>query len=566
MTTPRFSVVIPTFQRRDTVVSSVHALAGQIFEGEFEVIVVVDGSSDGTAQALQSLDLPFPFKVIEQPNLGAASARNRGAEAASGEVVLFLDDDMEAHPSLLEEHERSHRAGAEVVLGNIPLHPRSPQNFLSRGVRAWADSRARQLAGPSYRLTALDVLTGQLSIRREAFNAVGGFDEGFTRDGTFGNEDLEFGVRLLNGRYRVAFNPNAVSYHKYVVGFRQHLEQWRELGRADVMLARSHPEQLQALRQARSMSAPLSVTLKRIRSLPVVGKAATGTATAAALAFAVRWPRSRFAGRLFSVARGLAYWSGVAEQGGLPRNGSLRVLSYHSIDTKPVQGDLADYSLHPAAFERQIRLLKRTGFTFVSPERALAWIEGRETLPQRSILVTFDDGYCDFAEQALPILTRHDVPAAVFVVTAHIGGANNWDAEKGAPARSLMSAEALRHLRSAAIEVGAHSRTHRSLPGLPRQEMAEEVAGSLSDLDELCLNPLKLFCYPYGALDEATEREAAGAGVRAAFTVEPGIVTAGVNPLRTPRIEILRRDGGRLRFLWKVLNGGAALRPAHWAL
>src|SRR6266498_523051 len=90
---PRFSVVIPTYQRRDLVVRSVWSLAHQEFVGDFEVIVVVDGSHDGSAEALRQLTPlapPFPLTVLEQSNQGAASARNRGAAAACGEILLFL--------------------------------------------------------------------------------------------------------------------------------------------------------------------------------------------------------------------------------------------------------------------------------------------------------------------------------------------------------------------------------------------------------------------------------------------------------------------------------------------
>ena len=249
----RFSVIIPTFQRRDTVLASVQVLALQSFGRGFEVIVVVDGSDDGSTEALRSLRAPFPFEVIEQANEGAASARNRGAARGSGELLLFLDDDMEADPSLLHEHDASHRAGAQVVLGHVPLHPDSPQNFLSEGAGAWANDRFRRLAARSETVEPFDVLTGQLSVCREVFDAVGGFDDvDFTRDGAFGNEDLDFGLRLKSGGYRVVFNPDAVSYQRYVVGFRQHLDQWRDVGRADVTLVRRHPEHTAAFRALRS--------------------------------------------------------------------------------------------------------------------------------------------------------------------------------------------------------------------------------------------------------------------------------------------------------------------------
>src|SRR5262245_8840024 len=120
---PRVSVIVPTYQRRDLVLEAVSALGRQEFEHPFEVIVVVDGSQDGTAEALQQATWSFPLHVIVQANQGLARARNRGAAEAAGEILLFIDDDMTADPRLLAEHDRSQREGVEVVLGHMPLHP-----------------------------------------------------------------------------------------------------------------------------------------------------------------------------------------------------------------------------------------------------------------------------------------------------------------------------------------------------------------------------------------------------------------------------------------------------------
>ena len=145
----RLSIVIPTYERREVVPRTVTALASQSYE-DFEVIVVVDGPTDGTASALRELSTPFRLTVLEQPNSGAAAARNAGAAAAAGELLLFLDDDMEADPALLAEHDGSQREGADLVLGDLPLYPHSPRNVLSeerRGARCaangWPPSQAR---------------------------------------------------------------------------------------------------------------------------------------------------------------------------------------------------------------------------------------------------------------------------------------------------------------------------------------------------------------------------------------------------------------------------------------
>jgi glycosyltransferase involved in cell wall biosynthesis len=156
---PRFSVIVCTYQRRELVVSTLTALAKQTYAGSFEVIVVVDGSTDGTGTAVRTLDVPYPLSVIEQANVGLSCSRNRGAAAARGEHLVFLDDDMEADPHLLEELDRSHRAGADVAFGRLPLHPSSPPTICRRpsgaGRTAWpARSRSRAARRPAIRSIA----------------------------------------------------------------------------------------------------------------------------------------------------------------------------------------------------------------------------------------------------------------------------------------------------------------------------------------------------------------------------------------------------------------------------
>jgi len=146
--TPRFSVVVPTFQRRDVVVASVAAFGAQDFGEPFEVVVVVDGSTDGTADALRALSPPFPLAVVEQENRGPAAARNRGAEEARGEFLLFLDDDMDPVPDFVGAHVRAHRdaVGLVAVAGRI-----LPGGAVAHSMRSLSESsprRRRELTVP----------------------------------------------------------------------------------------------------------------------------------------------------------------------------------------------------------------------------------------------------------------------------------------------------------------------------------------------------------------------------------------------------------------------------------
>jgi glycosyltransferase involved in cell wall biosynthesis len=306
---PRFSIVIPTYQRRDLVAANVQALARQEFPGGFEVIVVVDGATDGTAEALRALRVPFPLTIVEQTNGGSASARNRGAARARGELLLFLDDDMEADPHLLEEHERSHREGAEAVLGHIPAHPESPAGLLASGVQQWAEDRTLRLSAAGAVLRLDDMISGQLSVSRELFQRLAGFDTRFRQETTSSNGDLDFGHRLLREGYRAVFNPRAVSWQKYVVTPRAYLRVWREAGRADVRFVRKHPDQASAvftgrkLGQRRRWMVPPVAMVIRWLILRRVEHGRTDARTA-------RW---------FKKVRWYEYWRGVTEAQEGPR-------------------------------------------------------------------------------------------------------------------------------------------------------------------------------------------------------------------------------------------------------
>lgn len=265
-----FSIIIPTFERRDLVLKTVRALERQGYGGAFEVIVVVDGSRDGTASALRGLATRFPLRVIEHDtNLGIAAARNRGASLARGDLLLFLDDDMEADRDLLAEHARSHLEGASAVTGHVPLNPASPVNFLSASVRAWADDRAHALRAGAGDDQFLETVAGQLSISKRVFDELNGFDLAFTTGGTFGNEDRDLASRLLDRGYRIVFNPAAVSWQTYVVTPRSFLDRYRQAGMADVRLARKHPERRSRIFNPDCVERPRDRYLWRWLRLPI---------------------------------------------------------------------------------------------------------------------------------------------------------------------------------------------------------------------------------------------------------------------------------------------------------
>jgi GT2 family glycosyltransferase len=511
----RFSVVIPTYQRQQTVVRSVAALADQTCP-DFEVVVAVDGSSDGTAEALRGLKTSFPLRVLEQPNRGRAAAVNAGAAAAGGELILFLDDDMRADPRLLEEHERSHREGADVVMGDLPLDPGSPPNLLSWGVGWWARNRCERLAAPGAEIGIADLLTGQLSISRAAYEAVGGFDESFTRDGLFGGEDLDLGYRLLKAGYEIVFNPRAISYQHYDVDPLDYIERARETGRSDWELVAKHPElsaRLQGTPRLTTRRSRLALTpflhAPRALSLPL------RLGAAAIVRSRRNTPRLR---RLFFAVRSLEYLRGKREAEARTSSGEAVVLAYHSLSD--LRGDkvLSQYGIAPEALAEQLDSLAARGHRFVDLDLLLAAL-------------------------AVEVLGERGVPAVVFAVSGQIGGTNEWDRHLGAAELRLLDADGLRALRAAGIEIGSHTVSHPQLTKVPEEVVAAELRESADQIEGAGLPRPRSLAYPHGEWTPGIARAAAEIGYAAAFTIDHGKVRSGGDRFALPRIEVLASDG-----------------------
>jgi GT2 family glycosyltransferase/peptidoglycan/xylan/chitin deacetylase (PgdA/CDA1 family) len=558
----RHSVVVPTFQRRDLVTEVVRALAAQVLP-PIEVVVVVDGSTDGSAQALATVPAPFPVRVVEQPNSGAARARNRGAALASGDLLLFLDDDMIAAPDLLAELGRVHAAGADAVLGHIPAVAGSTAAFLTRGLTEWAVRRRDRLVRDGAPLTATDVLTGQLSVRRDVFEALGGFDERFTKDGSFGGEDTDFGRRLLGEGYRVEFAPDAVSHQRYAVTPRAYLRQWHQAGAAAVTYLRKHPDDVEEVYAAkRPHSRSNRLVVRPLAAVPLVRDAAAAVSREVALALAARRPDARSTSRLFFTVRNLEYWRGVAAAGGMPSARPFRVLCYHAVsDLRGTR--LAEYGVPAPVLARQLRLLRRLGFRFLAPEEALRSLRGDRGVPRRGVLLTFDDCYADLLDGGLPVLRDLGVPALAFAVADLVGRTNVWDQAIGAPELPLLDARGLRELQRSGVEIGVHGSTHEPLTKVSEEPLLldRQTRGATATLCGLGLRPVRTFAYPHGEHDARSRAAVAAAGLEAAFTVTAGLAHPGGSPFQVPRIEIRRRDSSMLRFLVTVYAAGRLPLP-----
>jgi len=236
------SIIIPSHNRSSSLRRGLDALHSQTYPLELiSVIVVADSCIDDTLAMLQDYKAPFKLQAIEVNCRNAAIARNTGAAKAAGQLLLFLDDDIEAQPPLVESHVRVHRERpGSAVMGPYPPKLQGGTRFFDVEVRSWWEEKFYQMSREDHRFTYQDLFSGNLSLDAELFARLDGFDS------TFGNahEDYEFGVRLLKADVPFAVAGDAVGYHyeHETNNLDRSFRRSRKEGRADVLLGRRHPE------------------------------------------------------------------------------------------------------------------------------------------------------------------------------------------------------------------------------------------------------------------------------------------------------------------------------------
>jgi peptidoglycan/xylan/chitin deacetylase (PgdA/CDA1 family)/glycosyltransferase involved in cell wall biosynthesis len=548
---PFVSVVIPSYNRRESLAEVLAALGQQTYPAHrFEVVVVLDGSADGSREMLELLingAWRGRIAALWQPNQGAGRARNRGAAAARGDVLVFLDDDVVPGRGLLEAHARAHAARpGDVVLGRLRFAARGPRSVIVDWEAEWYERHFGELARPDYAFGCWDLFAGNVSLARRDFLAAGGFDEAFT---SYGCEDWELGLRLLKSGRRFRYCGDAVGVHHYAVDVAGWLHHAYWDGRSEVRFARKHPEIKHALQLGTYYQGSGWRRLGRRlfglapRAWPPLVAAATRLYLAAEHA-----GRRRSAARLAKLVWAYHYWSGMRDELGgaaaVDRFVGFRVpvLAYHRVTARPHPA-LAEYAVSPATFRRQLAWLRASGHRVVSLHDLYAAYRGAAPLPRRAVAITFDDGYEETATAAAPILREFGYPATVFVVSDRVGGQNDWDAGVGPPAARLLDWEQLRELAAAGMEIGGHSATHARLPGLPDADLAREVGACRAELERRLSAPVRWFAYPHGEHDDRVRRAAREAGYLAGLTFDGGLAAAGDDLFALRRIPVGESDG-----------------------
>lgn len=201
------------------------------------------------------------------------------------------------------------------------------------------------------------------------------------------------------------------------------------------------------------------------------------------------------------------------------------------------QRPFSRYSLSACRFAEQLNLLQELGWHTACVKDLLQ----AETLAEKTVVLTFDDGYANNYDGAFFPLLERGMRATWLVVSGTPGGYSSWTEPHTAPSL-MMTKEQLRELADSGMEIGSHTRTHPDLTTLSEPELEEEISGSRKELEDLLGQEVLSFAYPYGRISAASVNAVRQAGYVFACSARPGWYGSEKDRLRLRRVTIFAHD------------------------
>ncbi|MEI6002773.1 polysaccharide deacetylase family protein [Paraburkholderia bengalensis] len=230
---------------------------------------------------------------------------------------------------------------------------------------------------------------------------------------------------------------------------------------------------------------------------------------------------------------------------------SIAILTYHQIAEVPPHGTpLRALTVSPADFRRQMAWMHRLGFRGLSMRDLMPYLRRERT--GKVFGITFDDGFRNVHQHAMPVLDAFGFTATNYFVSHQLNGTNVWDRELGVPDAPLMGVPEMREWARAGHEVGSHTLDHVHLPKVRPEEALRQIVQSKHELEQLLGDPVTAFCYPYGEQEPAHREMVKDAGYVSATLTQRGRASVSDDPFSLPRITVSSRS--ILRFLQKSLT------------
>lgn len=222
------------------------------------------------------------------------------------------------------------------------------------------------------------------------------------------------------------------------------------------------------------------------------------------------------------------------------------VLMYHSVHATPTAAT-SGLSVHPAAFDAQLAALYDMGFSTVTMAALVEHWRQRalglrpRPLPERPVVLTFDDGYADFHSTVLPLLADYQATASLYVTTGWLADAGSERA--GRPLGATLNWGQLAEAAAQGVEIGGHGHSHAALDQLPGRLLHEELKLNQDLLEQRLQRPLATFGYPFGYSDAGVRRAVRGQGYRGACAVANAFAEPRQGPYALSRLTVRRSTG-----------------------
>lgn len=196
----------------------------------------------------------------------------------------------------------------------------------------------------------------------------------------------------------------------------------------------------------------------------------------------------------------------------------IPILLYHSVHDDPPPS-FKPWAVSRALFEAHLDKLVELNVVGLSIAQLMELIQTGSPVPKRVAVLTFDDGFSDFAANAWPLLKARGLPATLYVTAGVVGGRSEWLEPIGAGQIPMLEKAEILALAQDGVEIGAHSMTHPQLDCIGREQARNEIFGSKLALESLLGRPVDSFAYPHGYHDRAIKKMVADAGYTSAAAV-----------------------------------------------
>ncbi len=213
----------------------------------------------------------------------------------------------------------------------------------------------------------------------------------------------------------------------------------------------------------------------------------------------------------------------------------IPILLYHIVDDLLSEKE-KDNCVTKESFEKQVKYLARKGYKAISLKELCDAFTGSTQLPEKPIIISFDDGYKDNYINAFPVLKDYGFTATIFIVTGLIGSTNIWDKDRGFPQRPLLSWHEIEHMKGYGISFEAHTHSHQHLTKVNEDRLILELVENKEIIENRLGGNCDFFAYPYGEFNNGVRKKVDELGFRAACSVRVGLNRTGDDLLALKRI------------------------------